>query len=401
PYPVYLERGEGSRVWCQDSREYLDFHNGFGAMVVGHGHPLIVEACRKAASRGTHFAVTTEIAVEYGEELCRRFNLEAIRFTNSGTESTMDAIRVARAATGRDVVCKIEGSYHGHHDAVMFSVIPNADVMGGRERPAKAPVSKGLVKDASKYIEVVPFNDADFLEQVLNQRGQEIACLIMEPAMMNLGIVVPQPGYLQRARELCTKQGVIFIFDEIKTGCTIAAGGAIERFGVQPDLVCLAKAIAGGLPAGAFGGRKDLMFLIERGVSQMGTYNGNPLVAHTGLVTLREILTPQAYQHLARLGTRLATGCRKAIDRYGLPAHTIDLGAKGCVSYRPTPMKNYRDFLNTLPELFGASYPWLLNRGIFMTPGDEEQWTLSVQHSDADIDQYIGVFTEFCRVLTA
>ena len=151
PYPVYLERGKGCRVWCQDGREYLDFHNGFGAMVVGHGHPLIVEACREAASRGTHFAVTTEIAVEYGEELCRRFNLEALRFTNSGTESTMDAIRVARAATGRDVVCKIEGSYHGHHDAVMFSVIPNADVMGGRERPAKAPVSKGLVKDASKY----------------------------------------------------------------------------------------------------------------------------------------------------------------------------------------------------------------------------------------------------------
>jgi glutamate-1-semialdehyde 2,1-aminomutase len=401
PYPIYLTRGRGSHVWDQDGTEYLDFHCGFGAMVVGHAHPRIVEAVHEAASRGTHFAVTTETAVAYGEEICRRFNLEMLRFTNSGTEATMDAIRVARAATGRDVVCKIEGSYHGHHDSVMFSILPNADLMGGRERPASAPVSKGMVKDAAKYIEVVPFNDADHLERVLEERGREIACLIMEPAMMNIGIVVPQPGYLRRVRELCTKHGVVFIFDEIKTGFTIAAGGATERFGVQPDLVCLAKAIAGGLPAAAFGGREDLMRLIERGVSQMGTYNGNPLVSHVGLVTLTEILTPAAYQHLTRLGTRLVEGCQAAIDRHKIPAHTVDLGAKGCVSYRPTPLKDYRDFLDTRPELFAASFPWLLNRGIFMTPGDEEQWTLSVQHSEQDVDRYISVFGEFCAALAS
>ncbi|HWA56566.1 MAG TPA: aspartate aminotransferase family protein [Gemmatimonadales bacterium] len=400
PYPLYVARGAGSRVWCQDGHEYRDFHNGFGAMVVGHAHPRIVEACREAASQGTHFAATTEKAVEYGEVICRRFNLEAIRFTNSGTESTMDAIRVARAATGRDIVCKIEGSYHGHHDSVMFSIVPNADVMGGRERPAKAPVSRGMVKDASKYVEVVPFNDADHLERLFAERGNEIACLIMEPAMMNIGIVLPQPGYLQRVRELCTKYGVVFIFDEIKTGFTIAAGGATERFGVQPDLVCLAKAIAGGLPAAAFGGRKDLMFLIEQGVSQQGTYNGNPLVAHVGLVTLREILTPEAYTYLAGLAARLIAGCEAAITKYGIPAHTVNLDAKGCVSYRPTPMKSYRDFLDTRPELFSASYPWLLNRGIFMTPGDEEQWTLSVQHTPEDIDRYVEAFTGFCAELT-
>ncbi len=400
PYPVYVSRGKGSHVWDQDGQEYIDFHCGFGAMIVGHAHPRIVEAIAEAASRGTHFAVTTEEAVEFAEELCRRFNLEMLRFANSGTEATMDAIRVARAATGRDVVCKIEGSYHGHHDAVMFSVIPNADVMGGRERPAKAPVSKGLVKDAHRYIEVVPFNDADHLERLFVEKGSEIACLIMEPAMMNLGIVLPDPVYLRRVRELCTKFGVIFIFDEIKTGFTIAAGGAIERFGVQPDLVCLAKAISGGLPAAAFGGRADLMRLIENGVSQMGTYNGNPLIAHVGLVTLREVLTPPAYQYLGALGARLASGCQRAIDRHGIPAHTIDLGAKGCVSYRPTPMRNYRDFLETRPDLFAASYPWLLNRGIFMTPGDEEQWTLSVQHTEGEVDTYVEVFTEFCKALT-
>lgn len=399
PYPIYVSHGKGSHVWDQDGTEYLDYHGGFGAMVTGHAHPRIVEAIHEAASRGTHFAVTTESAVAYGEEICRRFNLEMIRFANSGTEATMDAIRVARAATGRDVICKIEGSYHGHHDAVMFSVLPGADTMGGRERPAKAPVSKGLVKDAHRYIEVVPFNDAEAVERLFAERAGDIACLIMEPAMMNIGVVLPQPGYLQRVRELCTKYGVIFIFDEIKTGFTIASGGATERFGVQPDLVCLAKAIAGGLPAAAFGGRADLMRLIEQGVSQMGTYNGNPLVSHVGLVLLREILTPAAYQQLSRLGTRLATGCQRAIDRHGLPAHTIDLGAKGCVSYRATPMTNYRDFLETQPDLFAASYPWLLNRGVFMTPGDEEQWTLSVQHTDADIDKYIEVFGGFCAAL--
>jgi glutamate-1-semialdehyde 2,1-aminomutase len=400
PYPIYLSRGKGSHVWDQDGTEYLDFHCGFGAMVVGHAHPRIVEAIAEASSRGTHFAVTTESAVRYGEEICRRFGLEMVRFANSGTEATMDAIRVARAATGRDIVCKIEGSYHGHHDSVMFSVVPNADVMGGRDRPASAPVSKGMVKDASKYIEVVPFNDAEHLERVFSAKGSEIACLIMEPAMMNIGIVVPEPAYLARARELCTKHGVVFIYDEIKTGCTIAAGGATERFGVRPDLLCLAKAVAGGLPAAAFGGREDLMRLIERGVSQMGTYNGNPLVAHVGLVNLTEVLTPSAYEHFARLGTRLVRGCQAAIDRYGIPAHTIDLGAKGCVSYRPSPMRNYRDFLETKPELFAASYPWLLNRGIFMTPGDEEQWTLSVQHTEADVDRYVEVFGEFCKELT-
>ncbi|HET9725395.1 MAG TPA: aspartate aminotransferase family protein [Gemmatimonadales bacterium] len=401
PYPIYVTHGRGSHVWDQDGTEYLDFHCGFGAMVVGHAHPRIVEAIHEAASRGTHFAATTETAVAFAEAICRRFNLEMLRFTNSGTESTMDAIRVARAATGRDVVCKIEGSYHGHHDSVMFSIVPNADLMGGRDRPGSAPVSKGMVKDAAKYIQVVPFNDADHLERLFQERGHEIACLIMEPAMMNIGIVVPQPGYLKRVRELCTKYGVVFIFDEIKTGFTIAAGGAIERFGVQPDLVCLAKAISGGLPAAAFGGREDLMRLIERGVSQMGTYNGNPLVSHVGLVTLNEVLTPDGYRHLARLGARLVQGCQAAIDRHGIPAHTVDLGAKGCVSYRPAPMKDYRDFLDTRPELFAASYPWLLNRGIFMTPGDEEQWTLSVQHTEADVDRYISVFGEFCAAMVA
>jgi glutamate-1-semialdehyde 2,1-aminomutase len=391
----------GAHVWDVDGTEYVDFHGGFGCNVVGHANPKIVEAIERAARSGTHFAVTTEVTVAFAEELCRRFNLDKVRFANSGTEATMDAIRVARAATGRDVVAKIEGSYHGHHDTVMFSVVPNADAMGGREAPASTPMSKGIPAEMAKWTVAVPFNDVPAAERLFAERGSELACLIMEPIMMNIGVVLPQPGYLEAIRDLCTKHGVVFIFDEVKSGATVAAGGAIERFGVQPDLACFAKAIGGGTPTAAFGGRADVMDIIENGAAQQGTFNGNPLVAAAGLAALTEVLTPDAYTHLSELGTRLAEGCAKAIAEHGLPAHTVDLGAKGCISYRSEPLQNYRDFLDTRTELYEASFPWVLNRGVFMTPGDEEQWTISVQHTDADIDAYVEAFGTFCQAVAA
>jgi glutamate-1-semialdehyde 2,1-aminomutase len=221
----------------------------------------------------------------------------------------------------------------------------------------------------------------------------------MEPVMMNIGIVVPQPGYLEAARALCSKYGVVLIYDEVKSGATIAPGGAIERFGVQPDLACFAKAIGGGTTIGAFGGRADVMDVVNRGAAQQGTFNGNPLSSAAGLAALTEVLTPDAYDHLGKLGTMLADGCRRVIEENDLPAHAVDLGAKGCVSYRPQPLTNYRDFLECNADLFAASWPWLLNRGIFMTPGDEEQWTIGVQHTEDDIARYLDAFAEFCTEL--
>jgi glutamate-1-semialdehyde 2,1-aminomutase len=217
--------------------------------------------------------------------------------------------------------------------------------------------------------------------------------------MMNIGIAQPEPGYLQGLKDLLHQHGVLLIFDEVKSGATIAAGGATERYGVQPDLACFAKAIGGGTPAAAFGGRAEVMETIERGAAHQGTYNGNPLVAAAGLATLTEVLTPDAYTHFAALGSRLAEGCAKALAEHGIPGHAVDLGAKGCVSYRPEPLRNYRDFLDTNTTLYEASYPWMVNRGVFMTPGDEEQWTLSVQHSDADVDRYVDAFAELCAEL--
>jgi glutamate-1-semialdehyde 2,1-aminomutase len=400
PYPLYVARGQGSRVWDVDGNEYADFHNGFGTNVVGHAHPKVAEAIERAARSGTHFAATTEVAVAFAEELCRRFRLEQLRFTNTGTEATMDAIRVSRAATGRDDILKIEGSYHGHHDAVMFSVVPNADAMGGRDAPVSAPMSRGIPEDTARHTLVVPFNDADALARMLDDRGDTIACLIMEPIMMNVGIVLPQPGYLEAVRDLCTKHGVVLIFDEVKSGATVAPGGAMERFGVQPDLACFAKAIGGGAPCGAFGGKAEVMEMIAKGAAQLGTFNGNPLAMSAGLAALTEVLTPDAYELLARLGTQLAEGCEKAIAESGVPAHAIDLGSKGCVSYRAEPMRNYRDFLETNTALFEASWPWMVNRGVFMTPGDEEQWTISVQHSEEDVQRFVDSFGEFCAELS-
>ncbi|HMK62600.1 MAG TPA: aminotransferase class III-fold pyridoxal phosphate-dependent enzyme, partial [Acidimicrobiales bacterium] len=228
---------------------------------------------------------------------------------------------------------------------------------------------------------------------------EDIACFILEPVMMNIGIVLPRPGYLQGLRRLCTEYEVVLVFDEVKTGATIAAGGATERFGVQPDLVCLAKSVFGGTPGGAFGGRAELMELIGQGVAQQGTFNGNPLVAAAGLAAMTEILTADAYQELARLGTRLADGCAQAVSELALPAHVVDLGCKGCVSYRTEPLVDYRSFLETDPDLFDASWAWLVNRGIFMTPGNEEQWTLSAQHVDRHVDRFVEVFADFCATL--
>jgi glutamate-1-semialdehyde 2,1-aminomutase len=401
PYPIYLSHGRGAEVWDVDGRSYFDFHNGFGAMAVGHAHPKVVEAIDRAARTGTHFAVTTEATVELAEELCRRFRLERVRFTNSGTESTMDAIRVARAATGKDVICKIEGSYHGHHDSVMFSVTPGLDLVATSAEGARTdhlPASKGIPTQMGEWTLAIPFNDLPAVERLFAER-QDLACFIIEPVMMNIGIVLPRPGYLEGLRELCTRHGVVLIFDEVKCGATIAAGGAIERFGVQPDLACFAKSIAGGTPGGAFGGRAELMDGIGHGVAQQGTFNGNPLVAAAGLAALTEVLTPDAYEHFKRIGSRLADGCQRAITASHIPAHVVDLGCKGCVSYRTEPLVDYRSFLETNADLFDASWAWAVNRGIFMTPGNEEQWTLSAQHDDSHIDRYVDVFSEFCATV--
>jgi glutamate-1-semialdehyde 2,1-aminomutase len=400
PWPVYIERGAGSKVWDVDGNEYLDFHNGFGVMCVGHANPTIAAAVKARMDLGTHFAAPTEGSILVAEELRRRWGLPQWRFTNSGTESTMDAIHLARGLTGRDVIVKIEGTYHGHHDAVMVSVKPPADRMGPREHPAAIAYGLGYAPGTEEYTRPVPFNDAEALAAALDD---SVAGVIMEPAMMNINIVPPVPGYLERVRELCTAAGAVLIFDEVKTGAAVAAGGATELFGVTPDVVCLAKAICGGLPGGAVGMTEELGELVASGaVRQQGTFNGNPLVMAAAQATLLEVLTPGAYEWLHAANERLMAGCERVIAEYGLPAHTVGLGSKGCVVMSEEPVREYRDYLTSIHhDLTNLAWLYHMNNGIFMTPGEDEEWTLSVLHTDADLDRYVEVFELFAREVTA
>jgi len=403
PWPVYLERGEGSRVWDVDGNEYLDFHNGFGVMCVGHANPVIAAAVKARMDEGTHFAAPTEGSIVVAEELRRRWGLPQWRFTNSGTESTMDAIHLARAATGRDLIVKIEGTYHGHHDAVMVSVKPPAAQMGDRERPASVPYGEGYPEALTDLTRVVPFNDADALAALLAELDGQVAGLIIEPAMMNVNIVPPVAGYLERVRELTRDRGVTLIFDEVKTGAAVAAGGATELYGVEPDVVCLAKAICGGLPGGAIGMTDELAALVADGrVRQQGTFNGNPLVMAAAQATLIEVLDAAAYRRLHAANKSLMAGCERVIAEYGLPAHTVGMGSKGCVVFATEPVREYRDYLTKIHhDLTDLAWLYHMNNGIFMTPGQDEEWTLSVLHTEADLARYVEVFEAFARDVTS
>jgi glutamate-1-semialdehyde 2,1-aminomutase len=406
PWPIYLARGLGSRVWDVDGNEMVDLHNGFGSMVQGHGHPAIVRAVRERVADGTHFAAPTEDGIVVAEELKRRWGLPRWRFVNSGSEATMDAIRIARARTGRDTIVKIFGSYHGHHDYVMVSIGVPYDAIGDREAYRSIPYGAGVPQAVADMTVPVPFNDAGAMERRIErliEEGRPPACVIMEPAMMNLGVVLPEPGYLEAVRELTRRLGVLLIFDEVKTGLCVAAGGATERFGVTPDLVTLAKTLGGGLPSGAIGGSEEVFEVVENGsVYQVGTYNGNPLSMAAARASLLEVLTPEAYEHLEALEERILADCQDVLDRYGLPGYSVGIGAKGCVTFSPERIVDYESYKEHQDaELADLSWLYNMNRGVFMTPGREEEWTLSVAHTLEDCGRFVAAFEEMAADLTA
>ena len=406
PWPIYLTTGSGPVVRDVDGNRMWDFHNGFGSMVQGHAHPAIVKAVSDRVAEGTHFAATTEDGVVVAEELKRRWGLDRWRYVNSGSEATMDAIRIARGYTDRDTIIKIFGSYHGHHDAVMVSIGVEYDKIGDRENYASLPYGAGIPPAIVELTVAVPFNDAGAMErriERLEAEGRKPACVIMEAAMMNLGVVLPEEGYLEEVREITHRHGIVLIFDEVKTGLAIAAGGATERFGVKPDMVTLAKTLGGGLASGAIGGTEEVMSVVEDGtVYQVGTYNGNPLGMAAARASLLEILTPDAYRHLDELNERIVSGCQAVIDRYNLPGYALGAGAKGCVTFSQTKIVDYETFkANQDVPVTDLAWLYNMNRGIFMTPGREEEWTLSVSHTHEAVDAYVAVFDEMARELTA
>jgi glutamate-1-semialdehyde 2,1-aminomutase len=318
----------------------------------------------------------------------------------------MDAIRIARGYTGRDTIVKIFGSYHGHHDYVMVSIGVPYKRIGDRENYESLQYGEGIPKVAADLTIPVPFNDAPAMERRIErliEEDRKPACVIMEAAMMNLGIVLPEPGYLEAVREITERHGIVLIFDEVKTGLCIAAGGAVERFGVEPDMVTLAKTLGAGLPSGAIGATEEIMSVVEEErVYQVGTFNGNPLSMAAARAGLEEVLTPEAYEHLDALNDRLMTGCEAVVEKYSLPGYAVGVGAKGCVTFSPEKIVDYETFkANQDGELMDLAWLYNMNRGIFMTPGREEEWTLSVTHSFADCDAFVAAFEELAHDLTA
>src|SRR6266852_6475687 len=303
PYPLFISRAEGSQIWDLDGNRYADFHLAFGSLLIGHSHPVLVEALRDQLGKGSLYSLPSPDVVYLAEEMRRRFApIEQVRFCNSGTEATMDALRVARAHVGRDKIVKIEGSYHGHHDTVLMSTKPSIEAAGSPEHPNTVPASKGIPSDLKNNTIIAPYNDAEALDRILTEHEGEVAAVITEAVLMNVGVMLPDDGYLQSVRDVTRRHGVLLIFDEVKTGVTVAPGGITELYPVEPDLICLAKSIGGGMPIGAFGGRRDVMRHINHEeVVHLGTFNGNPMSMRAGLVTLTQIFTQEAHAHATDL----------------------------------------------------------------------------------------------------
>ena len=393
PQAVWLSHGKGSKVYDVDGTEYVDMHGGYGVSAAGHAHPAIVRAVTERVARGTHFAQPTEDAIFVAEELARRWGLPLWRFANSGTEATMDAVHLMRAVTGRSLIIKVEGCYHGHHDSVQVSVAPEPDEVGPADRPMGVAASTGIPQEIRDLTLVVGFNDLDAVARVLDEHEGEIAGMILEPVMMNAGIIRPHAGYLAGLKELLHADGALLTFDEVKSGFTVAAGGATEYFGVTPDIACLAKALGGGIAVAAIGGTAEVMeHIADGGYDQVGTFNGNPLAMAAARAALTEVLTPDAYEHFDRLRDAMVPaggGHRRAPP----PWHVVAIGAKGCLTFRPTAVRNYRDFLEIDDRFSHGHWLYQHNGGVFLPPwGKAEQWLVSVQHDDADVARFVGNF---------
>jgi glutamate-1-semialdehyde 2,1-aminomutase len=401
PQPVWLSHGAGSKVYDVDGNEYVDLHGGYGAALAGHAHPAIVGAVRDQVARGTHFAQPTPDAIVVATELARRFGLPQWRFANSGTEATMDAVHLMRSFTGRDLIIKVEGGYHGHHDSVQVSVMPDAADAGPAGHPAQVPSSSGIPAAITDLTLVASFNDLGSVEELLDRHRGQVAGMIVEPVMMNAGIITPDPGFLQGLKDLLHSRAALLTFDEVKTGLTVGPGGVTAREGVTPDLVCLAKSVGGGVAVAAIGGTEELMrHVADGGYEMVGTFNGNPLAMAAARAMLTEVATDQAYQRIERLRARAEAGIATVIAAAGLTAHVVTAGAKGCIVFADQPVRDYRGFLTTDDSYSNAHWLYQHNGGVFLPPwGKIEQWLISVQHDESDIDRLVGNFAAFAAAI--
>ena len=395
PYPISIASAEGAWMTDVDGRKLLDLSMGFGAMLAGHLNPIVVEEIQASLRQGMLFVTPSPTSTDAAERICKRFGIDQVRFTNSGTESTMYAVRVARSATEKMGILKVEGGYHGSYDPFVVSSKPPLDKIGNPDKP-KAYIDTNLVPGD---IYVVPFNNLEALEKMFKKNSKKIACFIVEPVLENLAIVLPDVGYLEGVRALCDKYDVVLIFDEVKTGLTAGPKGAAARLGVKPDLITLAKSIGGGLPLAAFGGKKKYMDYVSNGkMAHFGTFNGNPL-AMAGVRAIDRICTDEAMAKAEAFNMQALDRISAIIDEFELPAHTVGFGVKGCVTWSTTAVRNYRDYKATDFGIAEAHWLFSLNRGIITPPGLDEQWLISLAHGQAEIDLLVEDFREFAIAL--
>lgn len=400
PYPVYGVKAKGSRIWDVDGNEYVDYGMGFGALATGHSHPVLVEEVSKRLQCGTILGLEFEDSVRLAEVIAERFRADMVRFSSTGMEATMHAIRIARAYTNRNKVVKFEGCYHGSHDHVLVSVKPKQDKAGDPLRPTPVPASLGTPSDTLKNTVVAPFNDLESTRSIIEESVEDLAGIILEPIPMNMGFIMPEKGFLEGLREICDEHNSVLIFDEVKT-CGKYYGGATERFGVNPDLKVLGKAIGGGFPLSAVAGRKEVMEKIVPGVvAHAGTFNSNPVAITAGLTTLTRILTRNAFIELAKVNQQLSKAYTDIIKDDHLTAIVASDGISGALSFSDKPIRNWRDFQRSNIGKWYLYYLMMLNRSIIPAgTGPDEQWTISVQHTREEVDEHIETFKQVAPLL--
>jgi glutamate-1-semialdehyde 2,1-aminomutase len=381
--PFFVARAEGARLWDVDGRSYIDFVGSWGPLVLGHAAPAVLQAVAEAAARGTSYGAPTPAEVEMAEAITAAYpSMELVRLVSSGTEAAMSAIRVARGATGRDLVVKFDGCYHGHADSLLVKA-------GSGGATFSIPDSRGVPESLARLTVTAPFNDLEAVRAIFGARGAQIAAVIVEPVAGNMGVVPPAPGFLGGLRELCTRHGAALIFDEVITGFRVAYGGAQALYDVRPDLTCLGKIIGGGLPVGAYGGRRDLMAHVAPlgGVYQAGTLSGNPLTVAAGLATIRALREGDPYARLDVLGTRLERGLRTAAEKSGVPLTVNRVGSMLTAFFTTGPVTDYATAKRSDTARYARYFHAMLERGVFLAPSQFEAAFVSLAHSEADLER--------------
>ena len=400
PYPLYFARGRGSRLWDADGNEYLDFNMAFGSLGIGHSHPVLVKAMRDQIGNGTIFGFEGENIVALAKTICQRFMVDEVKLSSTGLESTMHAVRLARAYTKRKKILKFEGCYHGSHDTLMVNVKPTLAKTGSSSVPNIVPSSQGMLEEILQNTIVAQFNNLDSVERAVKSDRDNLAGVILEPIPMNMGFVPPKPGFLEALRQLCDDTGALLIFDEVKT-CGKFYHGAEGQFGVTPDLKTMGKAIGGGYPLSVLGGKKEVMDAIVPGVvAHAGTFNSNPVAVRAGLVTLTRILTREKLARAARLGEELAKGYTDIIKDAKLRAKVQAIGVSGTMHFTGHEVTDWRSFLDVNVGTWWTYYTAMMNRGVIpMATGPDEQWTVSVQHTKEDVETHLEVFKTVVKEL--